>query len=117
MLGNEGAGLAARHKPQILEAVDRQMGEGVVDHQVIDVAVGDAGLGKGLGAGDAERARGGEIRHLADHRGFDTLAGAEEINRLLREVAGALGRDQDQGAAAIGHWQDTQIQSTLSFGS
>jgi hypothetical protein len=30
--------------------------------------VGDASLGKGLGAGDAEGARGGEIRHLANSR-------------------------------------------------
>src|ERR1700745_924420 len=30
MLGNEGAGLAARHKAEIIEPVDRQMGEGVV---------------------------------------------------------------------------------------
>ena len=65
--------------------------------------IAHAGLGKGLGAGDAERARGGEIRHLADHRRLDTLAGAEEVDRLLRKVAGALGGDQDQGAAAIGH--------------
>ena len=63
----------------------------------------DASLGKGLGAGDAERARRGEILHLADHRGLDTLAGAEQVDRLLREVAGALGRDQDQRTAAIGH--------------
>jgi hypothetical protein len=32
---------------------------GVVDHQVVDIVMGDAGLGEGLGAGDAERARGG----------------------------------------------------------
>jgi len=70
---------------------------------MVDVAVRDTGLGKGLGAGDTERARGGEIRHLADHRRLDRLAGAEEVDRLLREIAGALGRDQDQRAAAIGH--------------
>jgi hypothetical protein len=63
--------------------------------------VGDPGLGKGLGAGDAERARGREVLHLAHHRGLDALAGAEQVDRLLREVAGALGRNQDQGAAAI----------------
>ncbi len=41
----------------------------------------------------------------------DTLAGAEQVDRppvrcqgqALREVAGALGGDQDQRAAAIGH--------------
>ena len=102
-VGDEGAGLAARHEAEILEAVDRQMREGVVDHQVVDVVVCDAGLGKGLGAGDAEGARGGEVFHLAHHRRLDTLASAQEVDRLLREVAGALGRDQDQRAAAIGH--------------
>jgi hypothetical protein len=35
-LGDEGAGLAARHKAQIFEAVDRQTREGVVDHQMVD---------------------------------------------------------------------------------
>jgi len=70
---------------------------------MVDILVRDAGLGKGLGAGDAESARGREILQLANHRRLDTLAGAEEVDWLLREVAGALGRDQDQGAAAIGH--------------
>jgi hypothetical protein len=41
-----------------------------------------AGLGKALGAGDAERARAGEIRHLADQRYLDTVAGAEHVDRL-----------------------------------
>jgi len=93
------------------EACPWQRTAGVVDHQMVDVAVGDAGLGEGLGAGDAEGARGGEILHLADHRGLDALAGAEEVDRppvrcqgqALREVAGALCGNQDQGAAAIGH--------------
>jgi hypothetical protein len=58
-LGDEGAGLAARHKAQIFEAADRQMREGVVDHHMVDVVVRDAGLGKGRGSGDAEGARGG----------------------------------------------------------
>jgi len=58
------------------------MREGVVDHQVVDVVVRDAGLGKGFGAGDAEGARGGEVLHLADHRCLDTLAGAEEVDRF-----------------------------------
>jgi hypothetical protein len=40
---------------------------------------------------------------LTNHRRLDTLAGAEEVDGFLREVAGALGGDQDQGAAAIGH--------------
>ena len=100
MPGNEGAGLAARHKAQILEAADRQMRKicpwqrtgGVIDHQMVDVAVRDAGPGKGFGAGDAEGARGGEILHLADHRRLDRLAGAEEIDRFLREVARARRR-------------------------
>jgi len=102
-LGDERSGLPLRHKAEVLEAVDRQMRKGVVDHQMVDVLVRDAGLGKSRGAGDAEGARRGEILHLADHRCLDTLAGAEEVDRLLREVAGALSRNQDQRAAAIRH--------------
>jgi hypothetical protein len=45
-------------------------------------------------------ARGGEIFHLADHRRLDTLAGAEQVDRPLREVAGALGR---RGVADLDH--------------
>jgi hypothetical protein len=52
--GDEGSGFAARHKAEIFEAVDRQMREGVVDDPMVDVLVADAGLGKGLGAGDAK---------------------------------------------------------------
>jgi hypothetical protein len=78
---------------------------------MVDVVVGDAGFCKGLGAGDAEGARGGEVRHLADHRRLDTLAGAEQVDRppvrrqgqALREVLSALSCDQDLGAAAIGY--------------
>jgi hypothetical protein len=40
--------------------MDRQMREGVVDHQMVDVLVGDAGLCEGSGADDTERARGGK---------------------------------------------------------
>src|SRR5262249_55428477 len=86
-LGDEGAGLAARPKAEIFEPVDRQMCERVVDHQMVDILVRDPGLGKGGGAGDAEGARGGEVLHLADHWRLDTLAGADEVDRLLREVA------------------------------
>jgi hypothetical protein len=77
--------------------------------RTVEFLVRSAGLGKGLGAGDAEGARGGEILHLADHRRLDALVGAEQVDRppvrcqgqALREVAGALGRDQDQRTAAI----------------
>jgi hypothetical protein len=48
------------------------MRKGVVDHQMVDVLVRDAGLGEGLGAGDAEGARRGEVFHLADRRRLDT---------------------------------------------
>jgi hypothetical protein len=64
--GDEGAGFAARYKAEILESVDRQTEEGVADHQMVDVVAGDAGLGKGGGAGDAEGPRGSEIHHLAE---------------------------------------------------
>ena len=128
-LGDKGAGLAARHKAQILQAVDRQMREGVVDHQMVDVLVRDAGLGKGSGAGDAERAgRGVFLVTLAragvqgDRQNPGALAscfrrnddgGLPSASRhsrrcrggrpVLREIAGALGGDQDQRAAVVGH--------------
>ena len=56
-LGDETAGPAARRKAEVFKAVDRQMREGVVDHQMVYVLVRDAGLGEGRGAGDAERAQ------------------------------------------------------------
>jgi hypothetical protein len=85
------------------------MREGVVDRQIVDVVVGDAGLDEGLGAGDAERARGGEILNLADHRRLDTLPDADEVDALLWEVAGALGHNEDQRAAAIRYQQLVEL--------
>jgi hypothetical protein len=58
------------------------MREGVVDHQMVDVPVGDARLGEGFGAGHAEHARGGEVFHFARHRCLDALAGVEHVDRL-----------------------------------
>ena len=48
MPGDETTGLATRYKAEILEAVDRQMREGIVDHQLVDIVVRDAGVGEGL---------------------------------------------------------------------
>jgi hypothetical protein len=62
-VGDETAGLAALHKAEIFEAVDRQMRGGIVDHQMVDVIMSDAAV-KGHGAGDAECARAGEILHF-----------------------------------------------------
>ena len=70
--------------------------------RTVEFLVRSAGLGKGLGAGDTEAARGSKILHLADHRRLDTLARAEQVDRplfaargkLLREVAGAVGRNR-----------------------
>ena len=55
-----------------------------------------------VGPGHGERARTGETFHLADHRRLDALAGAEDVDRLGREILGALGGGQDQRAAAVG---------------
>jgi len=49
----KATGLTARHKPETFEAVDRQARKacpwqrtrGVVDHQMVDVVMRDAGLG------------------------------------------------------------------------
>ena len=53
-------------------------------------------------AGRAEGARRIERLHLADHRRLDALAGAENVDRLVRKILGAVGAGEDQGAAAIG---------------
>jgi hypothetical protein len=62
------------------EACPWQRTGGVVDHQMVDIAHRDAGLGKGGGAGDVELARGGAIRHLAHRRCLDALTGAEQVD-------------------------------------
>jgi hypothetical protein len=63
------------------------MGKGVVDHQVVDMLVV---MPASANARDAERARGGEIRHLAVHRGLDTLAGAEQARQAEKpQIPGA----------------------------
>jgi hypothetical protein len=78
------------------------MREGVADHQMVDVLMRDAGLGEGRGAGDAERARGGEILHLADHRSLDTLAGAEEVERLCGKSLARSATTRIKAVAATG---------------
>jgi len=60
-LDDESSGLAARHNAQILEAVDRQIGEGAVDRRVVDVVVGDAASAKALGPA-TRNARGQEVK-------------------------------------------------------
>ena len=69
---------------------------------MIDVAVADTSLAERGRARHLEGARGVEGLHLADHRRFHALAGAEHIDRLVREVLGAIGRGHDQRAAAVG---------------
>ena len=91
-----------RHEAEVAQSIQRQVRERVVDHQVIDVLVGDAGLLECQRSRHLERARGVEGLHLADHRRLDALAGAEDIDRLGLEVLGAIGAGQDQGAAAVG---------------
>ncbi len=101
-VGDEFAGLFMRHEAEIAETVERQMRERVVDHQMIDVLVGDAGLLEGQRSRDLEGARRIKRLHLADHRRLHALAGAEDVDRLFRKILGAVGRGQDQRAAAVG---------------
>jgi hypothetical protein len=75
-VGDELAGFLVRHEAKIAQAKKRQMRKGVVDHQMIDVLVGDAGFAERGGTCDLEGARGIERFHLADHRRFHALAGA-----------------------------------------
>jgi len=55
-VGNEFAGLFMRHEAEVAEAIERQMRKGVVDHQMVDIPVGNAGLPEGRRARDLERA-------------------------------------------------------------
>ena len=79
------------------------MREGVVDHQVVDIAVLDAGHAEGLRPRDAEGARAGEVLHLADHGGLDGFTAAQDVDRLLRKILRTVGGGEDQRAAAIRH--------------
>src|SRR5882757_8754653 len=101
-VGDEFAGLFMRHEAEIAEAVEWQMREGVVDHEVIDVLVSDAGFLERERARHLEGARTVKRLHLANHRRFHAFAGAEDIDRLSRKVFGAVGRGEDQRAAAVG---------------
>ena len=59
---------------------------------MVDVIVGDAGLGEGRGAGDAERVRGGEILHLADYEDEIDLIGARTLMGALKLFAESFAR-------------------------
>src|SRR5581483_11140017 len=101
-VGDELAGFLIRHETEIAEAEQRQMREGVVDHQMIDVLVHDASFLEGQRTRDLEGARGVEGLHLADHRRFHALAGAEDIDRLARKILRAIRGGENQRAAAVG---------------
>jgi hypothetical protein len=75
--------------------------EGVVDHQVVDLVVRMPASANAR-AGDASP-RGREVLHLTHHRSLGALAAAEHEDRAGREVSRALGRDQHQRAASVGH--------------
>src|SRR3546814_11466052 len=79
---------------QVLQSIERQVGEGVVDHQVIHVGVGDAGLVERLLARDAEGLGGIEVLHLADHRSLDALARPQDVDRLLRSEERRVGKSE-----------------------
>src|SRR5439155_6506789 len=101
-VGDELAGLLVWHEAEIAETIERQMRKGVVDHEMVDVLMRNAGLLEGEGTRDLEGARGIERLHLADHRRLHALASAEDVNRLARKILGAIGGSEDQRAAAVG---------------
>ncbi len=110
---DEAEALALADEPEVLEPIDREVGEGVVDHQVVDVVMRDPGPGERRRAGDTERPRRGEVLHLADRRGLDALARAEHVHRAL-EVGGTLVGGEDEGPAAVGH--QAALQQVERFG-
>jgi hypothetical protein len=80
------------------------MREGVVDHQMLDVLASLCVMpALATALEPATRNAREEVKSAIwlTKRRLDTLAGVEQVDRLLRKVAGTLGRDQDQRAAAI----------------
>jgi hypothetical protein len=78
------------------------MREGVVDHKMVDVPMRDADLGAKAVGPATRNARGGEILHLANHWGFDTLAGAEEVDRLCGKSLARSAATRIKAVAATG---------------
>jgi hypothetical protein len=105
------AGLAARNEAEILETIDRQMRKacpwqrtgGVVDHQMVCALCVMPASAKAVGPATRKAREEVKSSIWLTLGGLDTLAGAEQVDRLLREIESAFGRNQDQGAAAIGH--------------
>jgi hypothetical protein len=54
---NKRSGLPRIAKTQVLESIQRKVRKGVVDHEMVDVPVGDARLSKRLLAGNPEGTR------------------------------------------------------------
>src|SRR6218665_2276083 len=71
-LGDERAGLAPTDETHVLQPVQRQVGERIVDHQVIDIGMADARLRKGCPAGQAKALC---ARHVVHHRDQRAVAG------------------------------------------
>ena len=101
-LPDEVRAFASLTEPKVLETPDREMRKGVVDHQVIDIGMFDARLLESLCGRDAEGAGAGVALKLAHHAGLHTLAGAEDVDRVGREILGTFRFGDDQGAAAVG---------------
>src|ERR1700730_5671763 len=84
-VGDEFSGLFVRHEAKIAEAIERQMRKRIIDHQMVDIPVRDAGLLERQRPRNLERARTVKRLHLADHRRLDTFTGAEDVDRLVWE--------------------------------
>ncbi len=100
-VGDEGTTLALGAKAQVFERHHHGDGEGVVDGGVLDVGGLHASFGKGTGTGP-DRAGIGQI-DLAAVEVLGCFAGAEHTNTRTLQGFGDLWRDQDDGAAPVGH--------------
>src|SRR6218665_3601294 len=85
-LGDERAGLAPTDETHVLQPVQRQVGERIVDHQVIDIGMADARLRKGCPAGQAKALC---ARHVVHHRDQRAVAGLARPAQVHRRAAAA----------------------------
>ena len=103
------AALALLAESQALQGDADRDGERVVDHRHVEVGVGDAGAGHGLGPG-LDRGRVGQVAHPG--AGMRARLGrAQDIDRFLRQVTCAFrGRDDQRAAAVRDHAAVQQVQ-------
>ena len=93
---------AGAAKPQVLQADQHRVGEGVVDHRQVDVGVRHPGHPHGLRPRLSSERR-GQISHLGDHRVIMPFRYSQHRYTALSGVAGAFRRGNHHGRPGIGY--------------